>query len=920
MAHEEKKIDRMLRVIPGRAPWILAMLGIITFLSLTCIIDLRSGAPRLTLDPTVDSMIPKGSEEQRYFEHIKEVFDSGESILVALVDKDIFTAANLLSIKRITKRIKKLKQVDRVSSLSTALNIRSEDENLRVEPFFDKVPEDTQSLADLRRRALSDPIYAGNLVSLDGRVSVLMVHLRDMPGQELIDSRIDEQIMQIAEEESGDAEVWVSGSTHIKAEISRIMLDDLTFVVPLSFGVMALIAFISFRTIRGVVIPVLTVQLSIIWTMALVALTYGSLNMVTVAAPPILIVVGFAYAIHVVSAYYDVLREGRGKDPTKEEVVFAALKQVAVPVIFTGITTAAGFFSLTMSPIGAIKQFGIFCGTGVLISMILSLSLGFAILRVLPLSKKVRTSSSHNIFDPFIDKIAFFDLRHRRSILALGAVVAMVSLLGMFQIQVRTEVVGNFKPDNFARKHFELVNEHLEGANAFNVVLETNYTDALKEPANLRVIEELQAWIESQPEVGGTTSIVDYIKTINKGFHDTAADAFEIPESRELVAQLILIGGNDELDRFVDFDYQIANVLVRTTAMDSSDVLALVERIEERLGEIPRHIQGKVTGNTVLISRTSDDIALGQALSLSTAFLFIYVILALLFTSFESGFFALIPNVLPVLFYFGILGWMDITLNTTTGLVACLVLGIAVDDTIHLMAHFNSASKRHADERKGIVEALHAVGRPVTATTAALCLGFLCLTLSESLSQVQFGLLSAFTLAFAWLVDVVFTPALVTRMHIVSLWDVLTLDLGEDPPRAIPLFAGLRHAQARIVALMTSLRSYPEGHELFRVGDKGDEMYVVIEGELEASIPSQEDGRPIPLRTLQRGDVIGEIGIFYGQRTADVRAVSAVRMLRLTQNNLTRLKRRYPRIGAQIYANLSKVLAERLATVTPRVR
>jgi len=155
-------------------------------------------------------------------------------------------------------------------------------------------------------------------------------------------------------------------------------------LVPLSLVVMALIALASFRTIRGVVIPLLTVLISLVVTLAFTALFIGSLNIVTVAAPPILIVVGFAYAIHVVAAYYDILWNQHGVERTRRQTVFLALRKVALAVIFTGVTTAVGFFSLTTSSLGAIRQFGVFCGVGVIVTMIVSLTFGPALMQILP--------------------------------------------------------------------------------------------------------------------------------------------------------------------------------------------------------------------------------------------------------------------------------------------------------------------------------------------------------------------------------------------------------------------------------------------------------------------------------------------------------------------------------------------------------
>jgi predicted RND superfamily exporter protein len=626
-------------------------------------------------------------------------------------------------------------------------------------------------------------------------------------------------------------------------------------------------------------------------------------------------VVGFSYAVHVVSAAYEAQRGELG--PTDPHgPVFVALRHVLLPVLLTGATTAAGFLSLATSRLGAIQEFGVFCALGVCNATLVSLVFAPALLQVLR-TPRLRERRSSDRVDRLLTRLARFDLRHRRLILAAGAGVALLSLVGMSRIQVSTNIVRNFPADSRVRKDFDAVNEHLEGSNSFYVVVEADERDAFMEPGNLAVVRQIQDWLEQQPEVGGTTSFVDYLRVINEAFHDDDPAYLSIPESKDLVAQLLLFSSDPEFENFVDSEYDTANVVVRAKVFDSGLVSDLSRRIERYLATLPDDLRYQVTGNAILVSRTIDDIALGQTLSLSTAFVIIFAILALLFTSLRIGFLALLPNILPVLVYFGVLGFSGIALDTVTGLVACLVLGIAVDDTIHFLAQFNRSSKTLADESRGVVEAMRSVGRPVTYTTAALCIGFLTLTLSELRNQVEFGALASFTLAVAWLADVTFTPALAARLRIVTLWDVLSLDLGDDPRRSIPLFAGLRETQARIIALMASLRRFPKGHRLFHAGESGDEMYVVIDGELLVSLRTERG--EVRFGTCKRGDAVGEVALFHGQRTADVQALTDVRLLRLTHASLERIRRRYPRIGAQLYRNLSYILADRVASTTAKL-
>jgi len=700
--------------------------------------------------------------------------------------------------------------------------------------------------------------------------------------------------------------------------MSRALLRDLLRTVPLASLALILVSFLSFRDPVGSLVPLAGVGIALVWTLAIFAALGESLNVITVVLPPMILVVGFAYGVHVVAEYHDLLRHDDGEvEVPRRERVRQALRLVALPVVLTAATTAIGFLSLAISPLSAIRAFGLYATAGILVTMVVSLTFAPAVLCLLPGPRRLRREGPDDGFGRLARRLADFSVRRRRAILLTGAAVAALSAAGVTRIEISTDVIRLFDPETDVRRHFEAINARLEGSDALYVVLATDYRNAFKEPVNLHTVAELQRWLVDQPMIGGTTSVVDYVKLINRGFHDDDPAHLAIPESKALVTQLMFFGANDEIENFVDSRWQTVSILVRSRATGSAELTALVDAVEARLAALPEHIHGRVTGNSVLINETSDEIALGQATSLALAFGIIYGVLCLLFMSFRVGLLALIPNVLPVLVYFGTLGLTGITLNTTTGLVACLVLGIAVDDTIHFLARFNTAAKRTADEATGVREALWTVGRPVTYTTAALCLGFLAIATSDLQNQREFGALAAFTLAVAWLVDIVFTPALAARMRVVTLWDVLTLDLGEAPERSIPLFRGLTPHQARLAALMTRIRRFPAGYPLFRAGDSGDDMFVIVHGRLVATVPVKDGVTQVP---LERGEIVGEIGFFHGRRTADVQADSECTLLLLTQSNLARLQRRYPRIGAQIYRNLSHVLADRMARSTARMR
>ena len=246
------------------------------------------------------------------------------------------------------------------------------------------------------------------------------------------------------------------------------------------------------------------------------------------------------------------------------------------------------------------------------------------------------------------------------------------------------------------------------------------------------------------------------------------------------------------------------------------------------------------------------------------------------------------------------------------------MLGVAVDDTIQFLARFNGAARREGDERAGVEFALAHTLRPVTLTSIGLVIGFLAFTGSDLQSHVQFGLLASATLAMAWLIDLTVTPALGSKLRIVTLWDLIRVDLGQNPQHTIPLFSGLSLRQVRLFALTARMEQLAPTALLIREGEIARDMFVVVEGHFEAWV--ERDGGRKRLATMARGAVIGEAGYFGQRRTAHVEATRDARVLRFNAADLERMRKRYPRIAATLFRNLNRIQAERIARMTALVR
>jgi predicted RND superfamily exporter protein len=896
---------------------LLALLAVagLTLFTLQGLVDLRTGEVQLRIDPSTAGLLPPEGPERELYEHSRRLFGTDESIVVALGADDVFQPEVLDRVVRMTRRLAEIDGVQSVLSLSTAQTLRSLSGDLEVAPVLGEVPRDGEALERLRAEVLGNPLFAGTLVARDASATALLVSLERMSDSELVSRGIDAQIMEAAGAEAGDLDVWVAGAAHQKAFTSSQLSGEVAWMLPTILGLVALVLAVSVRSVRGVVLPVAAIVCGLIWTLGTLALLDQELNLVTATIPALILTVGFTYALHVVVEYYAEISADHSLG--RRESVRRTLDAVAVPVLITGVTTGAGFLSLTLNPIPAVREFGLYSLLGVGYTMLASLTLVPAVLALLPRARARAPEGHEGLFERSADLLTRIAVDQRRRVILVSMFVFAVAIVGMSQIRVAIVFPGNMDENHPVRVHWEEINERLGGASQLRLILQTEQTDSALEPVNLLAIRELQQWLDQQPDVGETSSIVDYLMMLNRALHEDDPEYFRVPESKRLASQLLLFGGSPESRRLIDNRRQTTSVVVNATVGDSDRITELAGRIEDRMAQLPEGLSGAVTGSAALLFKVQDDVSRGQLVSISAAFVLIYLVLAAMFTSFRVALLALFPNVLPIAVYFGALGLSGITLNPSTSLVGSLALGIAVDDTIHYFARFNAEAKRAADERHGVQAALRALIRPVTFTTVGLVLGFGVLTFSELGSQVQFGLLSAFTIAVAWLVDVTLSPALCSGVRIVTLWDVLRLDLGEAPHRNIPLFKDLTLRQTRIFALMSDIRRMKTGERLATEGEDADDMFVVIDGQLRAYV--ERDGAQKEFGIMGHGSVVGEVAYFAGKRTANVDVEADTLLIRFDSDDLEQLRRRYPKIAAAVYRNLSRVLAERLVNTSKKV-
>lgn len=894
----------------ARRPWlIVAVVAVLSIAALLQLVDFRGQRLRLTVDASLDPLIAPGLPAQPVDDAVRARFGApDDAVLVLLQADDVYSPAALRKLDALTQALAATPGVAEVQSLTSVALPRGGDGQLSLRRLKPAEFADAALIAQLHRSVDADPLLRGQLVSLDGRSAAIRVSLTTKSDRETLESGIAETLQQTAHAADGDGyRIAVTGMPIVRDATSRAVMRQLTWMVPAIVALLAGLLALSFRSLRGVWLPLLTISLSLLWTMATLSAIGRPLNLITSLVPPLLATMGLAYCAHVLTEFEALLREPRIRDRVKR--IEHLLRDIAGPVLLTGFTTGIGLLALVTNELPAIREFALLSALGVFYTALLVLSFVPAILGLSTRRLPRRPLPAEHLFRNGSALIGRFDIVQRRRILWVASAVGIAAILLGLQVEVGDRFVGAFSKNAPVRQDYERVNHALDGVTPLSILVDGAVPDFFLEPTSLQQLDELETWLREQPEIGSVIGIGDHLRSLHRVL--TGTEPAQLPDTRELSSQLLFFGDTDTLSQFIDSDRQSTLINLRLKIDDTADISALLTRIDARLQQLPKSMHAQTSGQAVLMAQSVERVTSGQLQSIALALGVIYLCLAIQFASLWVGLLASLPTLLQTALYFGALGLFGVKLNATTSLVECLVLGLAVDDTIHYLARFNSAARRTASETTAAVSALQAVLRPITLTKVILAAGFLVLTAGELQNQVLFGWLAAFTLAAAWLVDVFVTPAFISGVRVVTLWDSLRLNLGQNVQGTIPLFAGLSTRQARIFALMSRVEIVPAGVLIIREGDPGGDVYVVIDGRLAAW--TYQNGERVLLNQFRRGGVVGEGGYFGQKRMANVETLSKVRLLRFDDADQERICKRYPKLAARIFLNMNRIQAERRA-------
>lgn len=722
----------------------------------------------LRMDNSVEGMLPDEDPAKQFFEEFQEIFGSDEVFIVALETDTVFDPEFLEVVDELTQRLEKIENIDEVISLTNVDEIRGSEGLLEVGPLMETLPRTDNEIEAFRKAVFDNPLHINYLVTEQENLTALygMLSSEDLP-QTITDAMTAEVRAAVDELVPDDVPVYIAGVPVVKNDMGKFLKRDQMIFIPVTFLLMAMILYGIFRSIHFTIIPLVMVCISVTWTMGLVSLMDRPVTVVLAMLTPLVIVMTTAHTIHIFSHY----QENNLTISDKITSLKTTTNHMLLPCLLTTITTAIGFSSLSVSNISAVRDFGIFTAIGVIFSFIVVLSVVPNILYFIPRSKmRARIKAKPGVIERLLGWLSVFVQHNKRLVVITSIVLCIIAIIGITRITVETDVINYFRKKSDIYRSTFFISHNLTGTGSLNVYIGGSEEDAIKNPEVLREMERLQQYLESQEHVTKTISLVDFLKDMNLAMHDENREYYVIPESRELVAQYLLLysmsGDPDDFERFVDFYYQNGTVLARTTPMSSKVLLAFVDDVilfcEDNFSD---DLDIRVTGTSVLYDNMSSLLVKSQIRSILLALVMIFIVMSLVFRSVYIGGLSMIPNVIPIFLTLGLMGWLMIDLDTSTTMISSVAIGIAIDDTVHFITRYFREIADGRNVEHAIENTMLNTGRPIMFTSLVIGSGFVVLLAASFIPTRSFGILTAFTMFSALVADLFVLPVVLMAVR-----------------------------------------------------------------------------------------------------------------------------------------------------------
>ena len=721
------------------------------------------------IETNLDEYMPESHPAFEKSDHYEELFGISDAVVVAVENRNgIYNKETLKQIKNIQKELATLNEINvkEIKSIATADNIKGSDLGLEVNPFYTDIPDSEKELNELKAKVSENKMVSGRLVAENNKVALIQAELVE-GGADRVE--LYKQLQGALDKVEGPGKLYIAGQPVVEGTLANLMPEDMKTMIPLVILIISIVLFLTFKSLKSTILTLGVVLFSTIWAFGLMSALGIPIYAVSTMIPVMLIALGVADGIHLLTH----LKEKMKDDPEADiiEVINDMVKNMWKPVVMTSITTAVGFISLLTSEVYAVKYFGLFTAFGVMAAMIFSLIFIPAGLKLIGLPKlrkkdrkQIEKEDKSNRFYKFADWVLF----HKKKIIITSIILFVVGIIGAQSLWINSSFLSKFQEDEEIIIANNFINEYFGGTTNLNVIIKSENNDAMKNPEYLNDIWKLQNELEEMEGVGDSLALTNFLRRINKVMNEDQEKYNRIPETKELNAQYLLLysmsGDPDDLNSVIDYDYRRANLQVNLKDDDARLINKVMDKIKDyqknsSLSELEIDYAGSAYTNRVFANLILE----GQIKSLLLSIGIVIVLLGFLYKSVSAGFLGSLPIIITAVVNFGIMGYLNIALNTTTALISSIAVGMGIDYSIHLLSKYQKYGRQGHSPAKAARMTMKYSGKAIAFNAIVVITGFMVLIFSSFPPNRELGYLVSLSLFSSFVLTLTLVVALIDR-------------------------------------------------------------------------------------------------------------------------------------------------------------
>lgn len=714
-------------------------------------------------------------------DEFKEIFGNDNYVAVLTRCDNTFTKENLELLRELSDEIlDSISYADKISSITDIEFLVGNEEGMSIEQIVpDEIPSDAAGLAEIRRKAYQKPQIAERLISKDGKLSWILLKLRTFPEEaewkkdkeavspEFLTGRELEHI--INKEKYSRLHPRGTGLPYLSAMKMDWINEEMPRILGLATLFSIIVLLLITRSFRGVLVPILTAVGSIMMTYGTLGYLRFTIDSGMMLIPMLLtFAVSVAYNIHIHS-YFKRRYLTHGE---RKKAVVETVSEMGWPVLFSALTTFAALLSFLAIPMQPMRFVGIASASCVMLSFLITITVMPALLSFGKDRKpnpKVLENGGRWL-DCKLEAFGAWVLRHGTAILWVSGIVMAVLVYQLTKIETAFDVertMGRKIP--YVSRLLEVSESELGSVYAYDVMIDLPEDGMAKTPQSLLNLDSLAQCAARFPLTKRSTSLLNILKDLNQTLHDGDTTYYTVPSNPEEIAQLLLLyenAGGSEAEYWIDYEYRRLRLMVEMNHYNSGEAERELDSIVAYAKELYPGAAVTSVGSIPQFTTMMQYVARGQVLSFAIALLIIGVLMMIVFGSVRIGLIGLIPNITPAIVVGGLMGWLDYPLDMMTATIMPMILGLAVDDTIHFINHGHLEFDRQRNYRSAILRTFRVVGAPLVLTSVIITANFSIYTTSESLSFLHMGVLSVAGVVSALVADLCITPVLFSKCKI----------------------------------------------------------------------------------------------------------------------------------------------------------